>query len=232
MRILLVSATKDEIDPIARQYGTDLRASKDRFFSIRQGTFILDILISGIGSAQTTFHLTNTVNKEKYDVVLNVGIAGSFAQKLTMGEIVNVKEEEFADFGTRSQGTFKNATESGFIGQMEFPFIANKITNKTPWGQGFPQLKQVRGITVETIIDNFQEIDARAKKYSPDIETMEGAAFFYVMSHQSIPYYQIRSISNIVGSNKMQWNIPLAKDNLCRFMLRFIDGLKRGITLK
>lgn len=232
MRILLVSATKDEIDSVARQYGLDIRASKDKFFSIRQGTAIIDILITGIGGVQTTFHLSNAMNKEKYDVVLNVGIAGSFAQKLMIGELVNVIEDEFADFGIRSQGTMKNATESGFIAATEFPFVANKITNKTPWIQSFPQIKQVRGITVDLIIDSFQEIDARAKKFLADVETMEGAAFFYVMSHHAIPYYQIRAVSNIVGANKAQWNIPMAKDNLSRFLLRFVDGLKRGIILK
>ncbi|HMQ88955.1 MAG TPA: hypothetical protein PKB07_15270, partial [Flavilitoribacter sp.] len=42
-----------------------------------------------------------------------------------------------------------------------------------------------------------------------DIETMEGAAFFYVCLMESVPFLAIRSISNYVEArNREAWDIP------------------------
>ena len=53
------------------------------------------------------------------------------------------------------------------------------------------------------------------EKYNPDIETMEGATFFYICTRENIPFLALRSISNMVGlRNKDNWDIRLALDNL------------------
>jgi futalosine hydrolase len=52
-------------------------------------------------------------------------------------------------------------------------------------------------------------------RYHPDIETMEGAAFFYICSRENIPFLSLGSVSNRVGPrSKEKWNIRLALDNL------------------
>jgi futalosine hydrolase len=54
-----------------------------------------------------------------------------------------------------------------------------------------------------------------SERYHPDIETMEGAAFFYVCSRENIPFLAIRAVSNKVElRNREKWNIPLAINNL------------------
>jgi futalosine hydrolase len=61
-------------------------------------------------------------------------------------------------------------------------------------------------------------VGTRAKlvnKYDPDIETMEGAAFFYICARECIPFISVRAISNMVERrDRKKWNIPLAIDNL------------------
>jgi futalosine hydrolase len=52
-------------------------------------------------------------------------------------------------------------------------------------------------------------------KFNPDIETMEGASFFYICRREGIPFVAFRSISNrIEPRNKGNWNVKLALDNL------------------
>jgi futalosine hydrolase len=52
-------------------------------------------------------------------------------------------------------------------------------------------------------------------RFSPDIETMESAAFFYVCLQEKIPFLALRAISNKVEPrDKSKWNIPLAMQNL------------------
>jgi len=53
------------------------------------------------------------------------------------------------------------------------------------------------------------------RKFNPDIETMEGATFFYICSMENIPFLALRAISNRVEKrNRDNWNITLALKNL------------------
>jgi futalosine hydrolase len=69
-------------------------------------------------------------------------------------------------------------------------------------------------------------ISATAAKLNPQLESMEGAAFFYACSQFSLPSIQIRAVSNYVERrNRDQWNIPLAIDNLNQFLCTFMKDL-------
>jgi futalosine hydrolase len=58
-------------------------------------------------------------------------------------------------------------------------------------------------------------IERLRKKFNPDIETMEGATFFYICALEKIPFLSVRAISNRVEpGNRNSWNIQLALDNL------------------
>ena len=71
------------------------------------------------------------------------------------------------------------------------------------------------GITVNTASGSAARIKLITEKFKPDIETMEGAAVFYVALHQHLPFVEIRSVSNIVEPrNRKNWNVPQAIENL------------------
>jgi futalosine hydrolase len=73
----------------------------------------------------------------------------------------------------------------------------------------------VNGVTNNTVSGEEELIKRMMNKFSPDIETMEGAAFFYVCLMENVPFAEIRSISNMVAPrDKSKWNIPLAIKNL------------------
>ena len=76
-------------------------------------------------------------------------------------------------------------------------------------------LKPVRAITVNTATGSDASRKKLLKKFNPDIETMEGATFFYICSRENIPFLALRAISNKVEPrNKNNWNIALALNNL------------------
>jgi futalosine hydrolase len=76
-------------------------------------------------------------------------------------------------------------------------------------------LKPVRAITVNTATGSETTRGMLLKKFNPDIETMEGATFFYICSREDIPFLALRAISNKVElRNKNNWNIDLALHNL------------------
>ena len=189
MKILLLAATQMEIQPYLQTVPK------------------MDVLISGVGIAATAYHLTKQLSHHHYDLVVQAGIAGTFSSELTLGEVVTVKCDTFGDLGVM-ENEFKSVQDMGFNNEVEW------LDNKHPLLQKLPY-KQVKAITVNTIHTNENLIAALQKKWSPDIESMEGAALHYVCQQQQAPYVQLRSISNKVGvRDKAQWRMKEAITNL------------------
>jgi futalosine hydrolase len=70
-----------------------------------------------------------------------------------------------------------------------------------------------------------QNIENWLKNADADIESMEGAACFYVCLLEKIPFLEVRSISNYVEPrNRANWNLPLAIQNLNQVLVEMIDG--------
>ena len=181
MKILIVAAT-------------DFEMEKDQFSAH-------DILITGVGILETTLELTKKLALNRYDLVINAGIAGSFDNKIKIGDVVEVTEDILSELGYEENKTF-------------FEFKNFSVRNKFTVDSKTDLLK-VKSITVNTVSDNKSTIKKIKNRLNPDIETMEGAAVFRVCNDFNIPCIQIRSVSNFVGErNKKDWNIDLAIKNL------------------
>jgi len=144
----------------------------------------IEILISGIGTTFTTFHLTNALLGQKYDKVINTGIAG---------------------------------------GADEFPFENGVIKNQV---NGLPsEIFPARGITTNKTNGRESSINELNAKFNAQIESMEGAAVFYVCKWMGIPFREIRAVSNFVEPrDKSAWNIPLALENLKSALLSILEN--------
>ena len=87
-------------------------------------------------------------------------------------------------------------------------------------------LPKVKAITVNTVHGNSESIKKAVRKFNPDIESMEGAAFFMACDHEKIPYVQIRSISNYVEKrNKKKWKINVAVKNMGADLLLLLHSI-------
>ena len=209
MKILLVSATKFEIAPLLKRF-KGIRSGKN-LSTFSFGKHTIDVLITGIGMTTTAFHLGKTLSK-KYDLAINAGVAGSFRQNIPLGTVVNVVSDCFADLGAEDGEKFLTLEEMGLgqVSSLKSQVLSPKA-RKTLLG-----LPQVNGITVNTVHGNTASIKKVIKKFHPDIESMEGAAFFFACNHENIPCIQIRAISNYVEKrNKKKWKMDLAIKNLC-----------------
>lgn len=208
MEILVVAATTMEIRLIVdelEKVGEESHFVKNyRFRHLN-----IDILVSGMGSSFATFHLTNALCKKRYDVVLNIGLAGSLTKDLEIGEVVNVVSEEFADLGIEKQHDFLTLFESGYIGMNDFPFENGLL--KASNSNGWIKLKKVKGITTNKSFGRDTSIAEIREKFTAHVESMEGAAIFYVCKWLGVECYQIRSVANYVEPRDSEnWNIPLA----------------------
>lgn len=212
MKILIVAATWMEVKILVDEM--ELVEEKSHFLKLyRFGEIEADILITGFGTVFTTFHLTNILKDNSYQTVFNIGIAGALIRELNIGDVVSVISEEFADLGIEKKDDFLTLFECGFINSNEFPFEQGIL--KASDCNDFIDLKKVRGITTSKSHGRDSSIAEIKQKFSAHVETMEGAAVFYVCSWFGLPCCQIRAISNYVEPrDSAQWNIPLALENL------------------
>ena len=87
-------------------------------------------------------------------------------------------------------------------------------------------LVRVEGITVNTVHGEEESIKRVLSRVNPGVETMEGAAFFYVCKREGQACAQIRAISNYVEKrDKGSWEIELALKNLSTVTLDILKAL-------
>lgn len=176
----------------------------------------VQFLHTGIGMVNTAYHLGKYLAKNRPDLVINIGIAGSFDRNIALGEVVEVVEDTFSEMGAEDNGNFLDMEKMGFpIAQT--PLLYNTIHQAKP--SPF-QIKKVNALTVNTVHGEMESIAACQKRWNKQIETMEGAAFFQIMAMEKLPFYAFRSISNYVEPrNRANWQIPLALENLGTFLV-------------
>src|SRR5690606_22518749 len=128
-------------------------------FGIVGNSFIetekFDLLITGVGMVATAFTLGQKLNN-KYELVLNVGIAGSFDREIALGEVVNITHDIFAELGAEDHENFITLSQLGF-GENAF-----SSTSEMPL-----DLKKVKGITVNKVHGNAQSIERTKQIYQP-----------------------------------------------------------------
>jgi futalosine hydrolase len=209
-KILYVTATWPEGDTLKKF--REIMSYNDRLDS-----FETDLLITGVGSMATAWSLKQwIILNEKPDLAINAGIAGSFNERLNIGDVVMPVSDCFADAGVEDGENFLTLFESGLINANDFPYKDGLLYTDTRYNEKMKSiLEPVRAITVNTATGSETTRGKLLKKFNPDIETMEGATFFYICSREDIPFLALRAISNKVEPrNKNNWDIDLALNNL------------------
>jgi futalosine hydrolase len=224
MHLLLVAATSFEIAPTIDFLRKNAEKIKNNTYFFNEKR--IEILITGVGIAHTVFGLTDRLSRRaKPDLIVNLGIAGAFDRRLSLGDVVEVCTERFGDLGVEeADGRFTDIFEMNFIASDNFPFENGILKNKYLF---LPNLPNVAALTVQKVHGTAASIQAIHQKY-PDIqiESMEGAAFFFVCLRKKVKFTQIRAISNYVEPrNRANWQIALAVQRLNQVMQDYLTQL-------
>lgn len=206
MNILITAATSLEIKSV-------IELLQAQNFRMQKKEFTL--LITGIGGMATVYNLTKNFLHTRPDYSIQAGIAGSFHSGIPVGSVVCVQEELMGDSGAEESNEFKDVFDLGLMDDNDLPFIRKVLKN--PYAEDFAKygIPLVRSIGINEITTRKERIELLRKKFNPDIESMEGAAFHYVCLQEKIPFLQIRAISNYVGErNKENWKLQSAIENL------------------
>ncbi|MES2590622.1 MAG: futalosine hydrolase [Bacteroidota bacterium] len=220
MKILIVAATRFEIQPLISHLGAILN-SENKYIRCSYKNLEVDTLVTGIGMAATAYYVGKQLNSG-YNFVINAGICGSFNNNLPVGAVVNVIEDCFSELGAEDGNNFFSLEELNLEGNSKF-----LNTNFTLSNSIIELLPKVNGITVNTVHGNDKSIEKTVHKFHPIVESMEGAAFMLACEAENVPYMQLRAVSNYVERrNKENWNIPLAIKALNEKIIEILNAFE------
>jgi futalosine hydrolase len=215
MHLLIVSATIFEITSFLKEINA---RTEDKIFSSHSyNKYKIDVLLTGVGIAHTSFYLGKYLT-DKYDLVINAGICGSFTNKISIGDVAQINEDCFADLGAEDDENFLSLEELNLPGTY---YVVNENNfNDTI----FHKLPSVKGATVNTTHGNTRSITKFLLYSKAEVESMEGAAFLFACNQTKVSCIQIRAISNYVEKrDRNKWNIPLAISNLNAVLIDFVN---------
>ena len=215
MNILIVSATEAEIAPLTEHFKS----------ASLPATIAGGIVISGVGMLNTAYELTKHLQANKYDLALQVGVAGSYTSNIAPGDLVFVTSDQYGDLGAEDHDNYLDIFEMGLLNPNMPPSIVGKMLTPLLPVHNRIRMPQVSGLTVNTVSGNERTINLRKEKYHCDVESMEGAAFHYICLREKIPFAQVRAISNYVTPrDKSQWKMKEAITNLNTWLIDFIEN--------
>ncbi|HRD80245.1 MAG: futalosine hydrolase [Saprospiraceae bacterium] len=223
MKLLIVAATPFEILPLEQHLKNAFVPHGQSQF--QYGRLNVTLLVTGVGLTATAFAMGQILAAQRYDLIINAGICGAYDRSLALGDVVQVVSEVFGDMGAEeSDGSFTDAFGIGLLGLDQPPFKNGLLLNEG--GSAYDFLPKVAGVSVNKVHGSQASITALQQRLGAQVESMEGAAFFYACLMTQAPFLQIRAISNYVEPrNKDNWNIPLAIDRLNEVLAQMVNGL-------
>ena len=191
------------------------------------GRHQVDVVTTGVGMVATAAWCSRTLARNQYDVALNVGVCGSFDPSLGPGTVVHVVSDRLSELGAEDGDAFLTLQELALLDGNAFPFRAGDLVNDAPPANPvIDRLPAVSGITVNTVHGNDRTIAEVRRRFHPQVESMEGAAFMYACLINEVPFAQIRAVSNMVERrNRDAWRMADAIRNLGTAALTVLDTL-------
>ncbi|WP_421948319.1 futalosine hydrolase [Phaeodactylibacter xiamenensis] len=225
MNILIVAATPFEIAALRAHLQSAFVQTAEHQF--QKGDVKVALLITGVGLPLTGYALGRVLALEEWNLVINAGIAGSLSAKFSPGSVVQVVTERFADLGVEeADGRFTSVHEMGLIEKGQPPFDEQgRMPNQH--AQEFDFLPQAHGISVNRVHGSAASIEQLRQQYpDAEIESMEGAAFFYACLMEKVPFLEIRSVSNFVEPrNRDNWKVEEALSALNKTLIELLQSL-------
>jgi futalosine hydrolase len=213
MNIVIVAATNKELELIKRAQ-----------FTMRSN--LIDFEATGVGSIATSFALSEIIASKSPDLIIQIGIGGSFSTALQLGSAVVIGREVIADLGVVEADGYKDIFELGLAKNNSFPYSNGSLTNRNDKLLEMTKLKTVAGLTVNEVSTDPTKILLFKKKYAAEVESMEGAALHYNCIMKNIPFRQIRGISNLVGErDKSCWKINEAIASASESCIQLVNNL-------
>ncbi len=221
MRVIITAATNLELDGCAKKASQVFKKSKLK----------ISFHATGIGMLASGVKLTQLAATHKPELIIQMGIAGSYSKKEPLGKVMIIASESIADLGAREKGVFKDLFETGLQKENEAPFKKRKLTNPAIRSLNVLKSDLVAAVTINEITTSPKRIKEIIAAHNPVLESMEGAALHYVGSLTKTPFIQIRAVSNYVGErNKAKWKLKESIEQLEAYVITYLAALENSLN--
>ncbi|PYZ95535.1 futalosine hydrolase [Alteribacter lacisalsi] len=191
--ILIVTAVEGEKEAVEKGLEGDARFT---------------VIAGGAGIASSASRTAKELGKRRFDLVLNMGIGGGFRGKAEIGATVIGCRSVAADLGAETADGFVAIESLGF-GTSSYacdPETLEKLQRAIPGA--------VTGdvLTLSTVTGSAATADHLAQSYPDAVcEAMEGFGAAAAAEAFSVPFAEVRTISNPVGPRDREaWKIKEA----------------------
>lgn len=227
MELLLISATEAEISPLREHFSRQWAPLPGGVYS--NGSLKVEVLIAGVGMVSTAYELTKKLASKKYDLVLQVGIAGTYDRNIQLGDVVFITSETMGDLGAEDHYNFLDVFDLGLADKDAAPFADKLLNTPAHITHEKINLPKATSLSINMTSGSSFTATARYEKYGCQIENMEGGAVHYICPREQVPFAQIRSISNYVEArDKSKWKIKDAVINLNKYIIQLLDQYSLG----
>jgi futalosine hydrolase len=225
MRILVAAVTAAEVAPLSAAAGID-GTSAERLRRGRLAGHDIDLLVTGVGMVPTACWCANTFARGSYQFALNLGLCGAFDRALVPASVVHVTTDRFSELGAEDGDAFLTLHDLGLVPPDDPLFTNGAVINDAPPDVApLLRLSSVSGITVNTVHGREASIADAMRRFAPQVESMEGAAFMYACAIAAVPYAQVRAVSNVVERrNRAAWQIGPAIAALSAAALEILES--------
>lgn len=217
MRILVTAAEQQELDRALRAYG-QVKETLDNNVE-------LVFRLTGIGAVNACYCvvkevMTGKLENRPYDLVINLGIAGSYnLEEFPIASAAIISREHFGDLGFDTERGYADLFMCNILDKDEFPYtngaLARQLLPYDHIEEALAKYKHGTGVTIQCITGDNARIENLKKLYAPHIESMEGAAVYYAALMEKVPCFELRTVSNEVGErDSRRWKTKEALDTL------------------
>jgi futalosine hydrolase len=220
-RIAIVAATQKEIQPFLTYL--EKGAEKHAFQSFQLHQLQIDILYTGIGIMGTMYALMDYLSHRHPDGWIQAGIGGAYDPSLPITGVYRISNEVVVGFGAQEKdGHIIDPFRLNWMAPDTYPFSDGKLI--CPFHPNTP-LPEASGMTSFYSHGAASSISLLQQEKTGQIESMEGAAFFYVSLMKKIPFLEFRSISNMVAPRDItSWRIQEAITTLNEALIAVLDA--------
>ena len=218
MRVIITAATHGEWMPSFQKINPKYVGNNKKFS--------VGFHESGIGMLASSVSLMKMFVQETPTLIIQVGIAGCFDKKIPLGKVFAVKDDFAGDIGVMENKVWKDLFDMKFDKPNDAPYEKKSLPN--PWLKQYNllNLPTKKSVTVNTISTEKNKIALFSERYKAVLETMEGASLHYIGRDLTIPFIQLRAVSNYVGvRDKSKWKIQEAIYNLNETLIEYLDAL-------
>lgn len=218
MRVIITAATHGEWMPSFQKINPKYVGNNKKFS--------VGFHESGIGMLASSVSLMKMFVQETPTLIIQVGIAGCFDKKIPLGKVFAIKDDFAGDIGVMENKVWKDLFDMKFDKPNDAPYEKKSLPN--PWLKQYNllNLPTKKSVTVNTISTDKNKIELLSGRYKAVLESMEGASLHYIGRDLTIPFIQIRAVSNYIGErDKSKWKMQEAIYNLNETLLEFLDAL-------